>query len=193
MTDNLKRCAWVSHDPIYIDYHDNEWGVPIYDDRKLFEFLCLEGAQAGLSWITILKKRPNYRKVFANFNPKKIAAFDDVAINNLLNDSGIVRNKLKILAFINNAQIMQDRFSKKNSFSEYIWNFVDGCPIKNHFKSIDEVPATTKISDLMAKDLKRLGFKFVGSTICYAFMQAVGMVDDHTTGCFKSKMQPNAG
>lgn len=178
-----QRCSWVSNDPLYVDYHDYEWGVPIYNDQKLFEFLILEGMQAGLSWITILKKRQHYQKVFDNFDAKKIVIYDDKKILALLNDPGIIRNRLKINAVINNAQAFLELQEKVTSFSHYLWQFVDGKPQINHWQS-GEVPATSLISDKLAKDLKQRGFKFVGSTICYAFMQAVGMVNDHTTDCF---------
>lgn len=181
-----QRCGWVNEEQIYIDYHDNEWGKPEYDDKKLFEMLCLEGAQAGLSWITVLKKREHYRKVFDNFDPKKIAQYDDKKREQLLSDAGIIRNKLKVNAFIVNAQIFLE-ITKKQSFNDYLWQFVDGKPIKNNWKSLEEVPVTTPGSDAMAKQLKKDGFKFVGSTICYAFMQATGMVDDHVQSCFIKK------
>ncbi len=187
---NKIRCAWVSSDELYQQYHDEEWGVPKYDDQELFEMLNLEGAQAGLSWITVLKKREHYRKVFDNFNASKIATYDQKKREQLLNDPGIIRNKLKVNAFIVNAQaylkIQQEaRRGDGPSFSEFLWSFVDGKPIKNKWKSLKEVPANTDVSDRMSKELKKLGFKFVGSTICYAFMQSVGMVNDHTTDCFR--------
>ncbi len=178
------RCGWVNDDPLYINYHDEEWGKPVYDDRTLFEFLILEGAQAGLSWITILKKREHYRKVFANFDPVKMARFTDSKIETLLHDKGIVRNRLKINAAITNAQCVLEICEKEGSFSDYIWQFVDNAVIKNHWKSLDQVPVSTAHSDAMAKDLKKRGFKFVGTTICYAYMQAVGMVNDHLTSCY---------
>ena len=178
-----KRCGWVSDDPLYIDYHDNEWGRPEYDDKKLFEMLCLEGAQAGLSWITVLKKREHYRKVFDNFDPVKIAEYDDKKREQLLNDAGIIRNKLKVNAFIVNAQRYLE-IIKEQSFKDYVWQFVGGEPVNNHRKTLKDIPATTPESDTMAKQLKKDGFKFVGSTICYAFMQATGMVNDHVEECF---------
>lgn len=182
------RCAWVKEDDeLYRDYHDTEWGTPIYDDRLLFEFLILEGMQAGLSWITVLKKRKAYRKSFDNFNPKKIALYDQVKINELLENTGIIRNKLKIKSAIVNAKAYLQVKKEWGSFSNYIWHFVDGQPIINHWKTTKQVPATTDISDAMSKDLKKRGFKFVGSTICYAFMQAVGLVNDHTVNCFRYK------
>ncbi|MEH7493033.1 DNA-3-methyladenine glycosylase I [Neobacillus niacini] len=180
----MKRCGWVNQDPLYIDYHDHEWGVPVYDDRLLFEYLNLEGAQAGLSWYTILKKRENYRKAFDFFDPKIIISYDEKKIEELLQNEGIVRNKLKVNAVITNAKAFLKVKEEFGSFSEYIWSFVDGKPINNHFKDLSEVPATTEISDRLSKDLKKRGFKFVGSTICYAFMQATGMVNDHVEKCF---------
>lgn len=179
----MKRCGWVNQDPLYIDYHDHEWGVPVYDNRLLFEYLNLEGAQAGLSWYTILKKRENYRKAFDHFEPSIIINYDEKKIGELLQNEGIVRNKLKINAVITNAKAFLKVKEEFGSFSEYIWSFVDGKPIINHFKDLSEVPATTDISDRLSKDLKKRGFKFVGSTICYAFMQATGMVNDHIESC----------
>lgn len=189
MSKNKTRCAWVNDDPLYIAYHDHEWGIPLYDDQNLFELLLLEGAQAGLSWITVLKKRENYRKAFDKFDAKKIVQYDQDKINELLVNAGIIRNKLKINAFIKNAQAYLHIKQEYNSFSDYIWQFVDGKPIKNHWKSFKELPSKTDISDKMAKDLKKQGFTFVGSTICYAFMQASGMVNDHTLDCFCHKNQ----
>lgn len=168
-----------------IEYHDKEWGVPAHDDRKLYEFLVLEGAQAGLNWRTILSKRENYRRVFANFDPSKVAQFTARDIKRLLADSGIVRNKLKVAAAITNAQKMLEIQKEYGSFDRYIWQFVDGKPIKNKFSSVSDIPASSKESDAMSKDLKKRGFKFIGSTICYAFMQAVGLVNDHTINCFR--------
>lgn len=178
------RCAWVNDDPLYISYHDNEWGRPIYDERLLFEFLMLEGMQAGLSWLTILKKRDNYKASFDNFDAQKIAKYDQHKIDLLLANSGIIRNKLKIHAIITNAKLFLQIKKEYGSFSKYIWSFVNGQPIKNNWKSKKSVPAQSSISDELSNDLKKRGFKFVGSTICYAFMQAVGMVNDHTTNCF---------
>lgn len=182
-----KRCGWVNEDPLYIKYHDTEWGKPIYDDRLLFEFLILEGMQAGLSWYTILKKRNNFRKAFDNFNPKKIEKYDRAKINTLLKNEGIIRNKLKIQAAITNAKAVLELKKEFGSFSNYLWKFVDGKPILNHWKDLKQVPSRTAISDHLSKDLKKRGFKFVGSTICYAFMQAVGMVNDHTKWCYLYK------
>lgn len=182
-----KRCRWCGEDLLYIDYHDKEWGVPVHDDRKLFEMLNLEGAQAGLSWITILKKRKNYVKAFDKFNAKKIIKYDQKKIDELLQNEGIVRNKLKINAVITNAKSFLEIQKEFGSFDEYIWQFVGGKPIINKFQTLKNVPAKTKESDAMSNDLKKRGFKFVGSTICYAFMQACGMVNDHTTDCFRYK------
>jgi len=184
------RCQWCTGDELYEQYHDEEWGTPEYDDVTLFEMLNLEGAQAGLSWITVLKKREHYRKVFDGFNPKKIAKYDQAKREQLLADPGIIRNKLKVNAFIVNAQLfleMQAEAKKGNgpSFSEFLWSFVHGKPIVNNPKTLKDVPANTPESDAMSKALKKRGFKFVGSTICYAFMQATGMVDDHTVDCFR--------
>lgn len=181
MTNN--RCRWANSDPLYIDYHDNEWGKPLYDDQQLFEFLMLEGMQAGLSWITILKKRPAYREAFDNFNAKKIIDYDADKVASLLQNPGIIRNRLKVNAIINNAKCYLD-IKKSMSFRDYIWQFVDNKPIINQWSNINDIPATTLISDHMAKNLKKKGFKFVGSTICYAFMQAAGLVNDHVTDCF---------
>jgi len=180
----IKRCDWCNSDPLYQEYHDNEWGKPVYDDQKLFENLILEGAQAGLSWITVLRKRHEYRKVYANFDPKIVAKFTDKKQAALLLNPGIIRNKLKIKASISNAQAFLAIQKEFGSFSEYQWRFVDGSPIKHRFKKSSEVPATTPVSDLFSKDLKQRGFKFVGSTIIYAHMQACGMVNDHLTTCF---------
>lgn len=182
--DNKIRCAWANGDPLNIQYHDLEWGVPIYDERLLFEFLVLEGMQAGLSWLTILKKREHYRVCFDNFEAEKIVKYNQKKINRLMLDSGIIRNKLKIHAIITNANSFLQIKTELGDFSKYLWGFVNEKPIKNHWKSLQQIPATSSISDTMSKDLKKRGFKFVGSTICYAFMQAVGMVNDHTTNCF---------
>lgn len=168
-----------------MDYHDKEWSIPVHDDRKLFEFLILEGAQAGLTWQTILNKRENYRKALHGFDPVKIASYGTKDVTRLLGDSGIIRNRLKIASTITNAKKFLETQNEFGSFSKYVWQFVDGVPIKNKFKSHSEIPATTRESDRMSKELKKRGFKFVGSTICYAFMQAVGMVNDHTVDCFR--------
>lgn len=180
-----KRCFWVSDDPLYIEYHDTEWGVPVYDDDKLFEFLILETFQAGLSWITILKKRENFRKAFDNFDYKKIAKYSEDKYEELLQNAGIIRNKLKIKATITNAQLFIKVQEEFGTFSKYIWSFTNGKPITNKFEKREEVPATTELSDAISKDLKKRGFKFVGSTVIYAHMQATGMVNDHTTDCFR--------
>ena len=179
------RCWWCGDDELYRDYHDSEWGVPIHDDRLLFEFLCLEGAQAGLSWITILRKRENYRRVFDNFDAEKIARYDDKKIAALLQDSGIVRNRLKVNGFVKNARALLELREQGMTLDRYLWNFVDGEPLQTDRKTIAQVPANTAISDAMSKDLKKRGFTFVGSTICYAFMQAAGLVNDHTVDCFR--------
>ena len=183
----VSRCAWAGNDLLYQKYHDEEWGVPVHDDRKLFEMLILEGAQAGLSWITILRKRENYRKAFNNFDAKKIAKYDSEKVKTLLQNEGIVRNKLKIAAAIQNAKLFLEMQKEFGSFDKYIWSRfggIGGKPIVNKWKSLKEIPAKTRESDAMSKDLKKRGFKFVGSTICYAFMQAVGMVNDHITDCY---------
>jgi DNA-3-methyladenine glycosylase I len=182
---NIERCEWCGTDPLYIKYHDEEWGVPVHDDRKLFEFLILEGAQAGLSWITILKKRENYIKAFDNFDPVKVSRYSEKKIEKLLLNPGIVRNKLKINSSVGNAKAFLKIQKEFGSFDKYIWSFVGDKPIVNKWKSLKELPAKTEESDAMSKDLKKRGFKFVGSTICYAFMQAVGMVNDHTVKCFR--------
>ena len=179
-----KRCFWVNEDPLYMEYHDKEWGKPVYDDETLFEFLLLESFQAGLSWITILKKRENFRKAFDNFDYKKIANYNQKKFDELLENAGIIRNKLKIKSASTNAQLFLEIQKEYGSFSTFIWSYVNGKPIVNKFKSREEVPATTAVSDTISKDLKKRGFKFVGSTIIYAFMQATGMVNDHTTDCF---------
>ncbi len=181
-----KRCSWAENSfDEYVRYHDEEWGVPVHDDQTLFEFLILEGAQAGLSWATILKRRNGYRAAFSNFDVNKVAAYDSKKINDLLLDPAIIRNKLKINAAVANAQRFLEIQQEFGSFDKYVWSFVDGRPIKNHWKTSDEVPVTTPESDALSKDLKKRGFKFVGSTIMYAFMQACGLVNDHTTDCFR--------
>ena len=179
------RCTWCGTDPLYIEYHDTEWGVPVYDDDTLFEFLILETFQAGLSWITILRKRENFRKAFDNFNYKKIANYDENKFNDLVRDAGIIRNKLKIKATISNAQAFMEVQKEFGSFSKYIWNFTNGKPIKNSYKNMSDIPVTTELSDLISKDLKKRGFKFVGSTVVYAHIQATGMVNDHVQDCFR--------
>jgi len=183
----LKRCDWatLSSDPAMIRYHDIEWGVPVHRDRTLFEFLVLEGAQAGLSWQTVLKKRDNYRRAFHGFDPSKIAKYGEKDVHRLLDNVGIIRNRLKINATITNAQGFLEIQDEHGSFDAYAWRFVGGKPIRHRIKSLREIPATTSESDSLSKDLRQRGFKFVGSTICYAFMQAVGMVNDHTVSCFR--------
>lgn len=181
----LTRCAWVGEDPLYRAYHDQEWGVPVHDDNLLFEFLILEGAQAGLSWLTILRKRSGYRDAFAGFDPEVVARFDEAKMTELLANPGIVRNRLKVASAISNARAFLAVQQEFGSFDAYQWRFVDGKPICNTWKSIREVPASTPVSDAMSRDLKQRGFRFVGSTICYAHMQAVGMVNDHTVDCFR--------
>lgn len=183
--DPQPRCAWSLHSDIYVAYHDEEWGVPLHDDRQLFEFLVLEGAQAGLAWITILRKRENYRRAFDQFDPEKIARYDDAKVEVLLQDPGIVRNRLKVQAAIGNARACLAVAEEFGSFDRYIWQFVEGRPLVNRWQSMSELPARTPISDAMSKDLLKRGFKFVGSTICYAYMQATGMVNDHTVDCFR--------
>ncbi|MCW9013680.1 MAG: DNA-3-methyladenine glycosylase I [Gammaproteobacteria bacterium] len=182
-----KRCDWVTDNELYRQYHDQEWGVPSYDDQHLFEMLILEGAQAGLNWITILKKREGYRKAFDNFDAQKMSRYSQNKIDRLLQNPAIVRNKLKVNAAVNNAKACLRVVEEFGSFSDYIWQFVNGKPINNRWKKIADVPVTTAESDAMSKDLKKRGFKFVGSTICYAYMQAVGMVNDHTMDCFRYK------
>ncbi len=185
--DKKKRCTWCEKSDLEQQYHDTEWGTPLYDDFKLFEFLILEGAQAGLSWSTILNKRENYRKAFDNFNPVLVANYSQDKINELLQNKGIVRNKLKINATVANAKAFLQVQKEFGSFSKYIWQFVGGKPIVNNYKTEKEVPAKIPISEQMSKDLKKRGFKFVGPTICYAFMQATGMVNDHVVSCFRYK------
>ncbi|MBK7217645.1 MAG: DNA-3-methyladenine glycosylase I [Candidatus Promineofilum sp.] len=184
MTDPT-RCPWATSDPLYVAYHDDEWGVPVHDDRTLFEFLILEGAQAGLSWITILRKRDAYRRAFANFDPAAVAAFDEERIAALLADPGIVRNRLKIRAAVDNARAFLAVQRELGSFNAYVWGFVGGQPIVNQWQSLREVPAETAESRALSADLKRRGFRFVGPTIIYAYMQAVGMVNDHLVTCFR--------
>ncbi len=183
----MKRCEWAGSNPLMVAYHDEEWGVPVHDDRALFEFLILEGAQAGLSWSTILKKRENYRKAFDGFEPRKIARYRDRKAQQLLGNPGIVRNRLKVAASIGNARAFLQVQEDFGSFDAYIWQFTDRKPIQNRFSRLRDLPARTEQSDAMSKDLKKRGFRFVGPTICYAFMQAVGMVNDHTVDCFRYK------
>jgi DNA-3-methyladenine glycosylase I len=185
----MKRCGWAK-DELSIRYHDEEWGVPVHDDRRWFEFLVLEGAQAGLSWDTILRKRENYRRAFAGFDPAVVARFRETKIEELLADPGIVRNRLKVNSVVRNAQAFLKIQHDVGSFDTYIWPFVDGEPLRNTWRSLDQVPARTEISDELSKDLKRRGFTFVGSTICYALMQATGLVNDHLVGCFRHPVGP---
>lgn len=185
--ENKIRCAWCEKDDLYRDYHDNEWGKPIYDDDKLFEFLILETFQAGLSWYTILKKRENFRSAFDNFDYKKVAQYNEDKVAELLQDAGIIRNQLKIRGTISNAIAFMKVQEEFGSFSKYIWNFTNGKPIENNRKSLREIPATTPLSDDISKDLKKRGFKFVGSTVVYAHMQATGMVNDHVVDCWTQK------
>ncbi|MBI9042621.1 DNA-3-methyladenine glycosylase I [Lutibacter sp.] len=180
-----KRCNWCGTDPLYMEYHDKEWGVPVYDDKKLFEFLILETFQAGLSWITILRKRENFRAALDNFDFRKISKYNETKSEELLQNAGIIRNKLKIKATISNALAFIQIQEEFGSFSTYIWSFVNNVPIKNEWNNMSDVPATTKISDIISKDLKKRGFKFVGSTVIYAHMQATGMVNDHIKDCFR--------
>jgi len=181
----IKRCRWCGSDPQYVAYHDEDWGVPVYDDRLLFEMLILEGAQAGLSWLTILKKRANYRKAFHDFDAERIARYGQDEIERLMHDAGIVRNRLKIESAIKNARGFLQIREELPSFADYLWQYVDGKPIINAWQDTADIPAHTPLSAQLSKDLKKRGFNFVGSTICYAFMQSIGMVNDHTTDCFR--------
>lgn len=182
-----KRCAWVGNDPLYIEYHDREWGVPVHDDRKWFEFLVLETAQAGLSWITVLRKRENYRKAFDSFDPRKVAEYDKKKVQELLSNKGIIRNRRKVEAAINNTRAFLRIQEEFGSFDSYIWQFVGGKPKVNAWKDISQIPAKTPESEALSRDLRRRGFVFIGPTICYAHMQATGMVNDHTVDCFRYK------
>jgi DNA-3-methyladenine glycosylase I len=181
----VQRCEWAGSDPLYLEYHDREWGVPVRDDRTIFEFLVLEGAQAGLSWLTILRKREHYRRAFAGFDPVKVAAYNDAKIEALLADPGIVRNRLKVRSAVTNARAFLEVQREFGTFADYIWGFVGGTPKINRWRSIQEIPARTPESDALSKDLLRRGFSFVGSTIVYAHMQATGLVNDHTADCFR--------
>jgi len=183
----LIRCDWSGTDPVYVDYHDREWGVPVWDDRKQFEFLVLESAQAGLSWITILKRREGYRRLYEGFDPELVARFDEVRIQSMLQDTGIIRNRKKIESSINNARCFLDLTEQHGSFSNYIWGFTDGKQVVNQFTSMSEIPATTPLSDTISKDMKGRGFKFLGSTIIYAHLQATGLVNDHLVDCFRHR------
>lgn len=181
------RCGWCGEDPLYVEYHDSEWGVPVRDDSTLFEFLVLEGAQAGLSWITILRKRDGYRQLFDDFDPEKVARYRDAKLDKLLQNPGIVRNRLKVYGARTNARAFLEVQASHGSFANYIWGFVDGSPIQNEWKTLAQVPATSPVSDAISRDMKKRGFTFVGSTIMYAHMQATGMVNDHTTDCFRHR------
>ena len=182
-TETISRCPWCGTDPLYVAYHDQQWGVPLHGDGPLFEMLTLEGAQAGLSWLTVLRKREGYRQAFEGFDIQKVAQFNDADTARLLADSSIVRNRLKVASTITNARAVIDIQARHGTLDSYLWSFVNGVPILNHWQTMAEIPARTPLSDAMSKDLKRCGFRFVGSTICYAFMQATGMVNDHLTGC----------
>jgi DNA-3-methyladenine glycosylase I len=182
---NRERCAWCGSDPLYVAYHDQEWGVPLHDDTRLFEFLILEGAQAGLSWLTVLRKRQHYRQAFAGFDAAEVARFGEAEITRLLGDPGIIRNRLKVEAAIRNARAVLAIRATHGSLDRFLWQFVDGHPVQNHWRTLAEVPASTRQSEQLSKELRRLGCNFVGSTICYAFMQAVGMVNDHLVDCFR--------
>lgn len=185
------RCEWCGTEPIYVRYHDREWGVPVFSDRKLFEMLILEGAQAGLSWITVLKKRSHYRQVFDRFDPVKIVRYNKRHVERLLKDPGIIRNRLKVEATVSNARAWLALKDQGITPRDFLWQFVDGEPVQNRWRTHQQLPVSTRVSDAMSKELKRRGFKFVGSTICYAFMQAVGMVNDHTTDCYRHReLQP---
>lgn len=181
----MKRCDWCGNDPLYVKYHDEEWGVPVHDDKIHFEFLVLESAQAGLSWITVLKKRENYRKAYDGFDPIKVAEYDEQKVEDLLSNPGIIRNRKKIEASINNAKCFLEIQKEYGSFDKYIWGFVDNKPLKNSWQDISEVPATSELSDIVSKDLKKRGFKFLGSTTIYAHLQATGLIDDHLVDCIK--------
>lgn len=187
MTASLERCAWAGTDPVMVAYHDDEWGVPQHDDRRLFEKICLEGAQAGLSWSTILAKRDGYRRAFADFDPRRVARFTPARVERLMSDSGIVRNRAKIESTITNARAVLEVQRSEGSLDAYLWAFVDGHPLQNRRRSMSEIPATTTLSVAVSKDLKRRGFRFVGPTTVYALMQSVGMVNDHTVSCFRHR------
>ena len=187
------RCRWCNDDPVYVSYHDEEWGVPIHDDRLLFEFLILEGAQAGLSWLTILKKRENYRKAFDHFDVKRVARYGQADMDRLLHDAGIVRNRLKIEAAIKNARGVLAIQKEFGTFDAYVWGYVQGVPLQNCWKQMGDIPTKTAVSDQMSRDLKKRGFNFVGTTICYSFMQAVGLVNDHSEDCFRHRELASAG
>ncbi|MGN6567954.1 MAG: DNA-3-methyladenine glycosylase I [Flavipsychrobacter sp.] len=190
---NISRCAWPGNDELMQQYHDEEWGVPLYDDRKLFEYMILDAFQAGLSWKTILHRREGFRKAFSNFDVKKVAKYDEQKVEELMQDTGIIRNRLKITGTVTNAQLFIGLQKEHGSFSQYIWQFTDGKPIVNKWTGMGQVPAKSSESDAMSAALKKLGFKFVGSTICYAFMQAAGMVNDHVVDCFRHKQVQKEG
>ena len=183
----MERCPWCGNDPLYVKYHDDEWGEPVFDDRKQFEFLVLESMQAGLSWYIVLKKRENFRHAFAGFDPEKVAAFDPAKVEELVQDTGIIRNRAKILAAINNAARFLEVQKEFGSFSNYLWGFVNHKPVVNHFENLAQIPASTPLSDTISRDLKKRGFKFLGTTVVYAHMQATGLVNDHLVNCFKRK------
>jgi len=185
--DEKQRCSWSLTDPVYLNYHDSEWGVPVRDDRKQFEFLVLESAQAGLSWITILKRREGYRRLYEGFDPEQVARFDETRITELLQDAGIIRNRKKIESSINNARRFLEIAENYGTFCNYLWDFTDGQQVINHFKSLEEIPATTELSDRIARDMKKKGFQFLGSTIMYAHLQATGLVNDHLVDCFRHR------
>ncbi len=185
--NHQNRCPWCLSDPLYKEYHDREWGVPVHDDRRQFEFLVLESAQAGLSWLTILKRREGYRRLYAGFDPELVVHFDDERVERMLKDPSIIRNRKKILSSINNARQFLEISHEYGSFCEFLWDFVDGRPVINHFNRMEEVPATSPLSDRISKELKRRGFQFLGSTIVYAHLQATGLVNDHLTGCFRHR------
>ncbi|MGH8581353.1 MAG: DNA-3-methyladenine glycosylase I [Gammaproteobacteria bacterium] len=187
------RCAWPKSDPLMIDYHDHEWGVPLHDDQKLFEFLILEGAQAGLSWLTVLRKRENFRRAFDHFDPRKVARYGEPRIAKLMQDPGIIRNRKKIEAAVSNARAFLRLQEEYGSFDRYVWGFVGGRPLQNHWRSLGELPARNAVSDALSHDLKQRGFKFIGSTVCYAHMQATGMVNDHLVSCFRYRALRPAG
>lgn len=187
MKPEKQRCTWCGEDPLYVEYHDKEWGKPVHDDHKLFEFIILEGAQAGLSWITVLRKRENYRKHFANFDPMKVARFSPEKLAKIMLDPGVIRNKLKINSAVQNAKAFLKIQNEYGSFDKYLWGFVNRKPIQTHLKSHEQLRDKDLVSDALSKDLKKRGFNFVGSTICYAFMQAVGMVNDHVVNCYRYK------
>ena len=189
-TQEQQRCSWCGDDPLYVAYHDTEWGIPVRDDQHLFELLCLEGQQAGLSWIVVLRKRAHYRKVFKNFDIKKVSRMSNAEIDALLSDAGLIRHKLKLYSIRNNALAALDLQAEFGSLENYFWGFVNGKPLMNKRQSMKDVPASTEISEALSKDLKKRGFKFIGSTICYAFMQAGGLVNDHVSSCVRYEQKP---